>query len=170
MLDILVAIFESALRASVIMLLFYLLQLAMVLVDMAAGIRKSKRAGVPITSRRLRDSIDKLCRYYGLTLMCSLVDLALIFAVKYYNHVAGVDWPAFPVLTILATLGVGGIEVVSVWEKLDRKTKARSQDAAAALAYIIKHANDVDGLVALAERLRGDKPHEAEGGGERDDG
>ncbi|MDE5735961.1 MAG: hypothetical protein K2H65_02645 [Bacteroidales bacterium] len=53
---------------------------------LAAGIRKSKRAGIPITSRWLRDSIDKLCRYYGLTLMCSLVDLA-------QNSTARHRWP-----------------------------------------------------------------------------
>lgn len=46
MLDILSLIFAAALRASVIMLLFYLLQLGMVLVDVAAGIRKSKRAAI----------------------------------------------------------------------------------------------------------------------------
>lgn len=154
MLDSLSNIFASLWREVIIMFLFYALQLAMVLADLFAGLAKAKRAGVPITSRRLRDSVDKLCRYYALTLMASILDVVLIVAVKHYNDVAGVEWPVFPILTILATVGVGLIEIVSMWEKLDRKTKARTQDAAAALAYIIKHADDAEGLVALAERLR----------------
>lgn len=71
MLDSLSGILASVWREAVIMFIFYFLQFLMIMADLWAGIRKSKRAGIGITSRRLRGSIDKLCQYYSLSLMCS---------------------------------------------------------------------------------------------------
>lgn len=170
MLDSLNGIFAAVWREALIVFIFYFLQFLMIMADLWAGVRKSKRAGRYIASSGLRRTVDKICKYYNMAMLFTLVDVVLIVAIQHYDEVAGVAWPSFPLFTMLATLMVALIEGKSIFEKFDRKTKARTEDAAAALAYIIKHANDPDGLVALAERLKGAKTEEADGGGERADG
>lgn len=146
-------VFAIVQREAVIMLVFYAIALAMMLADLWAGVRKSKRAGIDITSAKLRRSFDKACRYYNLMILLSLVDVLLIVSIQHYNEVAGTSLPAFPFFTMLATFGVAYVEGKSIYEGLDRKTRAAAEDAAGAVAYLVRHIDDIDKIVSLAERL-----------------
>lgn len=154
MLDSLSNIFASLWREATIMLVFYFLQFLMIMADLWSGVRKAKRVGQYIASSKLRRTVEKVCKYYNMTLLLTLVDVALIVGIQHYNEVAGSALPAFPLFTLLATLLVAGIEGKSIFEKLDRKTRAAAEDAAAVVAYLAKHSDEAERLIALAERLR----------------
>lgn len=158
-------VFALVQREAVIMLVFYALAFAMMLADLWAGLRKSKRAGVDITSAKLRRSVDKACRYYNLMLLLSLVDVLLIVSIQHYNDVAGTSIPAFPAFTMLATFGVAYVEGKSIYERLDQKTREAAEDAAGAVAYLVRHIDEVDKIVTLAERLA-DRRKKGENGAE----
>lgn len=143
-----------------ILVLFYVLALAMILADLWAGVRKAKRAGNYISSKGLRRTVDKVCRYYNMMLLFTLVDVALIVSVQHYNDTCGGSLPAFPAFTLIATLMVAIMEGRSIYESLDRKTRAAAQDAAGVVAYLIKHRDDLDTImdeVGKASRAK-DKP------------
>ena len=154
MLDSLSGILASVWREAVIMFIFYFLQFLMIMADLWAGVRKSKRAGRYIASSGLRRTVDKICKYYNMAMLFTLVDVVLIVAIQHYDEVAGVSWPSFPLFTMLATLIVALIEGKSIFEKFDRKTKAAAEDAAAMVAYLLKHVDDADKLMAIAERIQ----------------
>lgn len=159
------SVFALVQREAVIMLVFYALAFAMILADLWAGVRKAKRAGKYVSSSGLRRTVDKVCRYYNMMLLFSLVDIVLIVSIQHYNEVAGAALPAFPVFTLAATLMVAIMEGRSIYESLDRKTRAAAEDAAGAVAYLVRHIDDIDKIVSLAERLA-DRRKKGENGAE----
>lgn len=146
-------------REAAIMLVFYALAFAMILADLLAGVRKAKRAGRYVSSSGLRRTVDKVCRYFNMMLIFSIVDVVLIVSVGHYNAVAGAALPAFPAFTLAATLMVAIMEGRSIYESLDRKTRAAAEDAAGAVAYLVRHIDEVDKIVSLAERVAERRKH-----------
>ena len=140
-------------REAAFMFIFYVVQFLMIMADLWSGVRKAKRCGKYISSSGLRRTVDKVCKYYNMTLLFTLVDVVIIVAVQHYDDVAGVSWPVFPLFTLFATLMVAVMEGRSIFEKMDRKTQAAAQEAAGVVAYLARHADEVDKIVAIAEGL-----------------
>lgn len=165
MLDGIVSAFSGVAREAVIMLIFYVMQILMILADLWSGVRKAKRAGDYIASSKLRRTVDKVCKYYNMTLLLTLVDVVLIVSIQHYNEVAGATLPCFPLFTLLATLLVAGIEGKSIFEKLDRKTQVAAGEAASAVAYLAAHIDEADKMLDLARRIAGKGSAKETGGG-----
>lgn len=151
--------FESTILEAPIILVFYGIVLAMIFADLLAGVRKAKAAGKYISSKGLRRTVDKVCRYYNMMLLFTLVDIVLIVSVQHYNDTCGGTLPMFPIFTLIATLLAAMMEGRSIYESLDRKTRAAAEDAAGVVAYLIKHRDDIDTIMdEVGKASRKDRP------------
>lgn len=127
---------------------FYLAIIAFTLADLWSGIRKAKQAGHYCSSRGLRDTVNKLARYFNLVVMFTLVDMVIVFAIS----CLGWPWPHFPFCTLVATVGCAFIEIKSVFEKMEDKQRARVEEAAKALIQLSKE-KDVNSLLKTIVEL-----------------
>lgn len=89
----------------------FLLTIVLVFADLSYAISTAKRLGERIRSRKLRKSIDKILRYWGLQLLASILgSFGLLF--KGYD---------LPYLTMFITLIIVIIEGKSLWEHFRRR-------------------------------------------------
>ena len=90
---------------------------AAVAADFVSGVIKSRRAGVPRTSRGYRRTFDKLLRY-----LTALASLSLILAaVACLRGTGGLSIPLLPVLTSVGALAMALIEAKSICERVEDK-------------------------------------------------
>lgn len=129
----------------VIVAFLYVAVLALVSLDLWAGIRKARKAGVYRSSKKLRRTLEKLVTYYNVLLIVTVIDVLVLFGVA----VLEVNIPHFPYLTLLGALFVGVIELKSVFEKAEDKDRAAVADAVEDLRKLSK---DKD-LVGLLESM-----------------
>ena len=88
-----------------------------VMADLAAGLRRSRGANVPCTSRSFRRTVSKLVSYLNLLFAMTLIDVVLIVAAVYLRVVHGLSFPMLPVATTLGAVALVLIEVKSIREK-----------------------------------------------------
>lgn len=80
--------------------------------DLIYAVSTAKSLGERIRSHKLRKSVDKMLRYWGLQILAAIVgSIGLLFP-DYYN---------LPYLSILMTLVVAIIEGKSLWEHFKRR-------------------------------------------------
>jgi uncharacterized membrane protein len=116
-------------RKAAILTAVYILVFMLILLDLWSGVRKAKRKGDYISSYGLRKTLNKIARYYNMLFAVSVIDILQMLAVFYakYNGVV-LFLPILPVFTFLAAIFIGIIEVKSIYEKSDKKDKARAAD------------------------------------------
>lgn len=117
----------------------YLLVLFAIFADLVSGIRKAKKRGEARTSYGLKRTVDKLARYYNGLFALTVVDLMQMVGVWYLDHYYDYHIPIFPLITIFGAVGIGVIEVKSIYEKAEDKVKNQSQDVIEMLGYIASH-------------------------------
>lgn len=127
---------------------FYGLVIAFIMLDLNAGIRKAKEAGVYRSSRKLRDTVNKMNKYFNAVFMFTILDMTINFSIA----CLGMSYPSFPYFTLLATIGVGVIEIKSVYEKTEDKDKANVQEAARVLSQLIQ-ARDPRSIAEMLNKL-----------------
>ncbi len=103
----------------------YVAVLAATLTDLISGICRSRREGMTVTSRRLRDTVRKLASYYFMLFALSGVDVMLVAAALGLRLCGGEGYVAFPYLTVLGAVGECMIEARSVMENSDRRPDLR---------------------------------------------
>ena len=143
----------------IVVAIFYLLDLALVMLDLRAGVRKAKKAGIYKSSKKLRRTVEKLDQYYNLLLMFSLVDAIIVVAISLLQ----LRFPHFPFLTFGASIGVGYIEIKSVFEKAEDKEKANIQEAAEELAKLSRNRDLSEVLTSMAAFLEQNRQKAEEG-------
>ena len=94
---------------------------AAVAADFVSGVIKSRRAGVPRTSRGYRRTFDKLLRYLTALASHSLVDAVILAAVACLRGTGGLSIPLLPVLTSVGALAMALIEAKSICERVEDK-------------------------------------------------
>jgi hypothetical protein len=116
-------------RKAAILTVVYILVFMLILLDLWSGVRKAKRKGDYISSYGLRKTLNKIARYYNMLFAVSVIDTLQMLAIFYakYNDVV-LFLPIFPVFTFLAAIFIGVIEVKSIYEKSDKKDKAKAAD------------------------------------------
>lgn len=82
------------------------------------------------SSYGLRQTTDKMGRYFNMMLVLTVIDAMQMMAIHHVNPQISFDIPLLPLLTILGAIFVGIIELKSVYEKADDKDKGRYRDAA----------------------------------------
>lgn len=143
----------------IVVAIFYLFDFALVMFDLRAGVRKAKKAGIYKSSKKLRRTVEKLDQYYNLLLMFSLVDAIIVVAISLLQ----LRFPHFPFLTFVASLGVGYIEIKSVFEKAEDKEKANIQEAAEELAKLSRNRDLSEVLTSMAAFLEQNRQKAEEG-------
>lgn len=125
------------------LILFAILILPIVFIalDFWSGIRKARERGEAITSDGWKRTVNKICKYYNAILAMTFIDFVQMLPLWYVDTYYDWSIPVFPFLSALAVIGVGAIEVKSILEKSDEKTRKDISDVAA-LAHAVGNNKD----------------------------
>ena len=117
------------------------------LVDLAFGIFKAKIRGERIVSERLRDTVVKLVLYVCLLVLVAFVDYLLINTLKEYNSQMGWSVPLFPIMSSIGGLIILWIEILSMMEHADKKTRKSYENVINTAATVIKNRKDAEAIL-----------------------
>jgi len=92
-----------------------------ILADLWSGVRKAKLRGEARTSFGFRRTVDKLSRYYNLLLVLTIIDSMQIGGIWYLDEYYSYTIPLLPLITLVGALGIGFIELKSIYEKAEDK-------------------------------------------------
>ena len=149
--------FIMAMPQLIMVAIIYVLVLAVVFLDLWSGVRKAKQRGEYRSSAGLRRTIDKMCRYYNMLLIVTIIDMVQMIAVWSFNTQSSAMLPTLPIFTFVGSIFISFIELKSVWEKNDKKEKAKMQETAKLIQNLLKDKTTVDGLSALLGYLNENK-------------
>ncbi len=99
----------------------YALVFLAVLADLWSGVQKAKKRGKIRTSYGFRRTVEKMLKYYNLLIILSIIDCMQIVCVWYLDTYYSFTIPIVPIITIIGAIGVGLIELKSIYEKADDK-------------------------------------------------
>lgn len=104
----------------------YMLVLFSVAADFWSGTRKAKKRGEMRSSYGFKRTIDKIARYFNALLALTVVDCMQMGSIWYLDSYYGYHAPIIPVITIIGAIGIGCIEIKSIYEKAEDKVKFKS--------------------------------------------
>lgn len=123
--------------------------------DLRSGIRKAKQRGENITSRKLRDTVQKIARYYNVLFVLGVLDFMQMLCMWYMESYEGWSTPLFPFLTLIGSVTIGLIEVKSILEPANEKEeKQRAEIMALAKAIATNTKDPAEIAKAVAEYLK----------------
>lgn len=131
-----------------ILFVILILPLFFIALDLWSGIRKAKERGEAITSEGWKRTVNKVCKYYNAILAMTVIDLVQMLPLWYMNTYFDYSIPIFPFLTALAVVAVGAIEVKSIIEKADEKTRKDISDVASLAHAVGKHKDNIPEIVS----------------------
>lgn len=132
--------------------------LIFIFADLYSGIRKAKQRGERITSRKTRDTINKIARYYNVLLVLGVLDAMQMSCLWYMNTYGGWSAPLFPWMTFIGSCFVGIIEVKSILEPADEKEEKQMKEVTALATAIAQNRSNPDEIAkAVAEYIMGDR-------------
>ena len=124
-----------------------LMPILFVTLDFKAGTRKARERGEAITSDGWRRTASKLSRYYNLLFALLGLDSIQIVAIWFINNYYGHSFITFPFLLLIGVIGVGFIEIKSIYEKADDKMKRDTMEFAEKAQIVLEHHNDIAELI-----------------------
>lgn len=122
----------------------YLLVAIAILADLWSGLRKAKKLNKIRTSYGLRRTIEKSAKYYNLMLVLTVIDAMQLVGIYYINTYYSYTVPMIPFMTFIGAIGVGIIEVKSIYEKAEDKELHNITKLASEVA---KNHSSVEGMV-----------------------
>ncbi len=127
--------------AVVLMIEFFILltPLIFIIADLFAGLRKARIRGESITSRKFRDTIAKMARYYNVLFVLCVLDIMQLSSIWYMNTFEEWSLPIFPWMTLIGSAGVGLIEIKSILEPADEKEGRQMREITALAKAIAEH-------------------------------
>ena len=132
----------------------YILVLFAIAADLWSGLRKAKERGEARTSYGLRRTVDKLSRYYNFMFAFTVMDLMQMLAAWYLTTCYDFTIPLFPAITLVGSLSLGAIELKSIYEKSDDKTRKDANDVLILAKEIAASRNDPEIIAkTIAEYL-----------------
>lgn len=99
----------------------YVLVFLAIMADLWSGVRKAKVLGKARTSYGYRRTIEKMLKYYNLLLILSIIDGMQLVCIWYLDNYYDFKVPLVPIITIVGAIGIGLIELKSIYEKADDK-------------------------------------------------
>lgn len=128
----------------VIWLIAYTAIILMPLLDLRSGVKKARARGEDISSDRLKDTIKKMTNYLLFSAAMSVVDVLQMGLVHYLAvFYAWTSIPLLPAFSVIASFGCCAIEVRSIYENNDIKTKREAKEVAKLAAAIIASRGDI---------------------------
>lgn len=137
-----------------IWLICYMSEIITPLIDFRVGVKKAKARGEEITSDRWKDTPKKISNYLLFTFAVTVVDLVQMALVHYCSTFYG--WtaiPLLPFLTAVSAIGVNLIEIKSIYENNDVKTKREAREIAKLAAAIVQAHGDIDETIKAANQF-----------------
>lgn len=116
--------------------------LVFIFADLWSGIRKAKQRGELITSRKFRDTVAKIARYYNVMLVLAVIDALQVVGLWYLNNYSGWEMPLFPWLSFIGMLGIGIIEIKSIIEPANAKEEKQIKEVTMLAGAIAAHKSD----------------------------
>lgn len=145
--------FQQLAIICIILFMEYALVFLIVLVDLVSGIRKARLRNEPIYSDKLKRTTKKLGGYYTPMLGLSVVDCMQFVAIWYLNTYHNWNLPLFPFMTLIGALGVGMIEMKSIFEKAEEKQKF--ERVAVLAGDVVRNRDDAAALISeIAKYLK----------------
>lgn len=136
-------LFMDQLVAMLLIEFFLLLApLVFIFADLFSGINKARVRGERITSRKFRDTVRKIGRYYNVLFVLAVLDALQLSSVWYMGTFETWDLPLFPWLTLLGSTGVGLIEVKSIIEPANEKESKQMAEIMTLAKAIAEHKSD----------------------------
>ena len=125
-----------------------------IIVDLISGIRKAKESKQEIRSNPLSRTVTKFVIYEGAVVIATTIDYMLhfshLFVLMKLHPIVGV-----PVITCLAGVFICIIEIFSIFEKADEKTRHRSE----AIVQAVIEALGTDNLAEILRKKADDTLH-----------
>ena len=125
-----------------------------IIVDLISGIRKAKESGQKIRSKPLSRTATKFVTYEGAVIIAAMIDYMLhfshLFVLMKLHPIVG-----FPVITFLMSVFLCIIEILSVRETADEKTRRRSE----AIVQAVIEALGTDNLAEILRKKADDTLH-----------
>ena len=125
----------------------YIAVFLLIMADLWSGVRKAKERGEMRTSLGFKRTVEKIQQYYNALIALSVTDLLQMFAIEYLTKFHGFTLAVFPWLTAIGALGICLIEVKSIMENAQAKTRKSVSDLAH-LAEAIKDSQRTPEAVA----------------------
>lgn len=119
----------------------YIMVLVMILTDLWSGVRKAKKKNIIRSSYGFRKTVDKIARYYNTLIALSVIDAMQMAGVWYLDKYYMYNVPLLPVVTLIGALGIGLIELKSIFEKAE--DKVRYEQLGHAAGKIIANKEDL---------------------------
>lgn len=129
----------------VFLLVLYVAPIVAALIDLRVAIKRVKSNGGEIESDRLKDTPKKISNYLLFIFTLSVVDIIQMMLVHYLR--AFYDWtsvPMLPLLSAVASIGCCCIEIKSIYEGYDSKTKRDAREVAKMAMAIVKAKTDLE--------------------------
>lgn len=140
---------------------FYILVLIAIMADLWSGVRKAKQNGIVRSSYGFKRTIDKIARYYNVMLALTVVDAMQMASIWYMETYYQYHLPMFPFITLLGAIGIGLIEIKSIYEKAE--DKVRIDNVAALAGQVISHRDNLSAIgEAVAEYMNKKENEEKE--------
>lgn len=95
-----------------------------------------------ITSDGWRRTVKKLCGYYNLMACLTVIDTMQMVGFYYLDVYYAWSIPLFPIITFFGAIAFGGIEVKSIYEKAEDKTKKQANEVGRLLANALENTNN----------------------------
>jgi len=154
--------FLNYLGAKALILVFlYVFVFLAVMLDLWSGVRKAKQRNEYISSYGLRETLNKLSRYFNVLLAVTLIDLIQMLAIfELRTHNVGHSIPILPFFTFIATGFICFIEAKSIFEKAEQKEKAKAADAARTIDAAIRILKKDNTLDEILTKLNSEKENE----------
>ena len=125
-----------------------ILPLVFIALDFWSGIRKAKERGERITSDGWKRTVSKICKYYNAVLAMTVIDMVQMLPFWYIDTYYDWNVPVFPFMSALAVVAVGAIEVKSILEKSDEKTRKDISDIASLAHVVGEHKENIPEIVS----------------------
>ena len=139
----------------------YILVLVAILADLWSGVRKAKRNGIARSSYGFKRTIDKIARYYNVMLALTVVDAMQMASIWYLEVYYQYHFPLFPFVTLIGAIGIGLIEIKSIYEKAEDKVKI---DNIATLAgQVISNRDNLDVIAKAVSEYMHKKEEDGKG-------
>ena len=116
--------------------------LLFIALDFWAGIRKAKIRGDKITSEGWRRTVGKVSRYYNMLIPLLVIDGMQVVGFWYLNSYCGWSAPLFPWMTLAGAVGIGCIEIKSIYEPADAKESKEMRQISEFAQAIAEHKSD----------------------------
>ncbi len=120
----------------------YMMVLLLIGADLWSGIRKAKRRGEVRSSYGFKKTVDKIARYYNALLALTVVDMMQMGGIWYLDSYYDYHWPIFPLITLCGAIGIGLIEIKSIFEKAEDKVKFEYQQIGTLATELAKSKAD----------------------------